>query len=186
MRPIWRSQITMADETTRPSLELVAPGHKATWKISSNERSCVQQSLFPVSGRALLVVMSPSEGTEQDFLTVLRQACPRFVFDMRLSPRFDFGSLNRKMVFDEIQGLRAQYRDYSAKFRLSGDGDWRLLPKIGGQISELIHENYKKSGSPIVILVEGRKNRDLLARELPRMLKLELDRDWEVFQFPSP
>jgi hypothetical protein len=70
----------------------------------------VQESFFETGARTLVVCTSDSLD-EPTFLDLLSTAHVGFVLDLRTSPRFDFGSLNRKRVFLLFEALNVRYID---------------------------------------------------------------------------
>src|SRR5690348_10255448 len=59
-------------------------------------RPAWQSTLFAAEQPELLIFLDFQSASEADFLTILTIARPRYVFDLRLVPRFDLGSLNRR------------------------------------------------------------------------------------------
>jgi hypothetical protein len=70
-----------------------------------------QAGLFDDEGAWTIVFVSVPDLPEGVFGDIIRYAEPSFVFDLRLAPRFDMGSLNRERAFELFDRVRATYVD---------------------------------------------------------------------------
>jgi hypothetical protein len=91
-----------------------------------------QGTLFPSikPGVAVFVRFPSVEGDE--FAEVLRMAQPSYVFDLRIAPRFDVGSLNRRAAFAIFDEVNATYFDATA-------------PLMMGEQREIAIERFKEA-----------------------------------------
>ena len=96
-------------------------GHSGLRIVSSKRRMALSAEMFrPLARQAglfddelswtvvFVVVPDLPEGVFGD---VIRLAEPSFVFDLRLAPRFDLGSLNRERAFELFDRVGANYVD---------------------------------------------------------------------------
>src|SRR5437879_5754389 len=86
-------------------------------------RPAWQSTLFAADQPELLIFLDFEHANEADFLTVLTVARPRYVFDLRLVPRFDLGSLNRRLVFSLFSQSGIRYIDLCAEHARGRDRD---------------------------------------------------------------
>ncbi len=70
-----------------------------------------QSSLFDDGGSWTIVFACVPDLPEGDFSKLMCLSEPSFVFDLRLAPRFDIGSLNRARAFELFERVHATYVD---------------------------------------------------------------------------
>src|SRR4051794_2985588 len=73
-----------------------------------------QRNLFASNFDSLLTFIDLSKAREADLKTILTTVRPNRLVDLRVAPRFDYGSLNRKRAFDLFDQTGIQYVDYCA------------------------------------------------------------------------
>jgi hypothetical protein len=76
-----------------------------------SEKSGPQGNLFAEAKPGVVVFIHFSGVGDDQFIEVLRMAQPSFVFDLRIAPRFDLGTLNRRAVFALFEEVKATYVD---------------------------------------------------------------------------
>ena len=87
--------------------------------VSSKRRITLSAEMFrPLERQAglfddpwTIVFVSVPDHPEGVFGDIIRYAEPAFVFDLRLAPRFDMGSLNRERAFELFDRVHATYVD---------------------------------------------------------------------------
>src|SRR5258708_6702550 len=96
--------VSMPSKRSAPFLQVVRPkAEPVPLRAEDFSPTTWQGTLFARKSPYLLVFIDFENTTEMDFLTVLVAANLRFMIDLRLVPRFDIGSLNRKLVFSLFQ-----------------------------------------------------------------------------------
>jgi hypothetical protein len=70
-----------------------------------------QSSLFEDESPWMIVFACVPDLPEGAFGELVRLSEPSFVFDLRLAPRFDIGSLNRARAFEMFERVHATYVD---------------------------------------------------------------------------
>ncbi len=75
-----------------------------------------QSSLFDEESPWTIVFACVPDLPEGDFGELMRLSEPSFIFDLRLAPRFDIGSLNRARAFELFERVHATYVDTTTPF----------------------------------------------------------------------
>lgn len=70
-----------------------------------------QGSLFEEPDSWLVVLASIPDLPDNTFTELIRCSEPALIFDLRLVPRFDFGTLNRERAFELFERVKATYVD---------------------------------------------------------------------------
>jgi hypothetical protein len=104
----------MAEEITRPRLEIVRAARRAAISAGDFQDPGPQANLFPVPKRGLLIFVYFPDVTEQEFRETLECAKPSFVLELRSAPRFDIGKLNRQLAFQAFQTQGSRYLDLTS------------------------------------------------------------------------
>jgi hypothetical protein len=85
-----------------------------------------QANLFPAPRPGMLIFVYFPEVTEDEFRKALEFSKPSAVFELRNTPRFDIGKLNRKTVFQYFDRQHTKYVDVTS-----------CTPKDGSDVSVL-------------------------------------------------
>jgi len=104
----------MTEETRRPRLQVVYPPRRAKISADDFQEPASQRMLFPLPRHGLLIFMHFPNVTEEEFRETLRHARPSFVLELRSSPRFDIGGLNRRLAFQAFQNQNTTYSDLTS------------------------------------------------------------------------
>ena len=98
--------------STKPTLHVV---YDASRRDPSAERDAqkhpVQKTLFPERKPGVVVFLEFSAMTDRELVEVMEDEQPGYIFDLRLAPRFDLGSLSRESVFELFSRISARYVD---------------------------------------------------------------------------
>lgn len=177
----------MADKKRPAHLKLVCstsdqiPGEPPTRSTSS-----VQAELFPMSKPWLLIFTDTCELSAEHFVQLLSQARPTFVLDIRPTPRFDMGRLNRRLAFEIFRENHIRYVDVAGLAGVSSKWDANLNPSfLAESINKTLQIKGASSEGPIVLLFD---NRDLLnsAMEVfPKALLKNNRNRWDVCVAPA-
>jgi hypothetical protein len=73
-----------------------------------------QANLFPSSRPGMLIFVYFPDVTEDEFRKALEYSKPCAVFELRHTPRFDIGKLNRRSVFQYFDNERIRYVDITS------------------------------------------------------------------------
>ena len=143
-----------------------------------------QLSLFPSARPQVVAVLGLHLVTESLFLEFLRTVRPTFIVDVRISPKFDLGRLNRRTVFNLFHELHASYIDLLA-----------TVPLLSGEeltaerLCALLQERLSCSGGPLagpfVFLIDGRIAGDEVWRAVSKSLPPPPRSHWEYLPYPS-
>jgi len=148
-------------------------------------RPAWQNTLFAMEHASLLVFVNFESATEADFLTMLTDGRPRYVFDLRLVPRFDIGSLNRRLVFSVFAQSSTQYSDLSGRPASKGDRGSQLDPKVlGDQILKTMRVLRSSLQGPIAFLVDNQQFQEDYISDLASQLPSPEEKGWDVLRIP--
>jgi len=104
----------MAEETTRQRLHLVRSPRRAEISAQDFQEPGSQGMLFPLPRHGLLIFIHFPDVTEEEFRETLEHAKPSFVLELRSSPRFDIGRLNRQLAFQAFRSQNTTYLDLTS------------------------------------------------------------------------
>lgn len=149
-------------------------------------RPAWQNTLFAADQPALLIFLDFQRVTEVDFLTVLTNARPRHVFDLRLVPRFDLGSLNRRLVFSLFTQSATRYVDLSADLRTKKSRDEHLKANVlGDELRKRIVSPRGAIGGPILFIVDEPQFEETYISAFVSELPSPNDDGWDVLRVPQ-
>ena len=101
----------MSSPTDRGGLRVVSSKRRIALSAEMFRPQERQAGLFDDEAAWTIVFVSVPDLPEGVFGDIIRYAEPSFVFDLRLAPRFDMGSLNRERAFELFDRVRATYVD---------------------------------------------------------------------------
>jgi len=107
-----------------------------------------QGMLFPLPRYGLLILMRFPDITEEEFRETLEYAKPSFVLELRASPRFDIGRLNRQLAFQVFQAQNAAYMDLTSSLMGKIDREAVL-----GSLNKFLHMFRPSFDRPVMLLV---------------------------------
>jgi hypothetical protein len=144
-----------------------------------------QQTLFAVPLPNLILFIHFEAVSESDFLAAIVNARPKYVLDLRVAPRFDLGTLNRRIVFSIFQQVGAQYYDIAGKLDIKTHRDAKLNPSLLiNELRTIVFRDKQRVDGPIAFLVGDQQAdevyEDLVARNLDNLS----DKGWEVLRVP--
>lgn len=138
----------MPEETTRTKLHIVPSQRREQMSLRDFIEPGTQGMLFPAPRQGLMVFVRFPDVTEQEFSEALKGAMPSYVIELRASPRFDIGGLNRQLAFQAFKHLNITYMDLTST--LMGQMNSEALIY---RLREFL-QNYKlKFDRPIMFLV---------------------------------
>jgi hypothetical protein len=144
-----------------------------------------QSTLFARSNPSLLIFVDFEAAAETDFLTVLVAAKPRFMIDLRLVPRFDIGSINRKLVFSLFTNSGTKYFDVSGRLGVNNRRDARLNPQVlADHLRSMVFRSSGGIEGPVGFLVDPTQFEDSYIHHLVEALSPASDNGWEILKVP--
>jgi hypothetical protein len=159
----------MPNETLRANSRLRLVHSKTANPIRSREffqtEVGPQTSLFAYPKPGMIVFVQFQSIKDVDFVDLLTEAQPAYVVDLRLAPRFDIGVLNRRLVFELFDKVRANYVDSTAVLMSGKDRETAIKA-----ISELLHSSRVDLERPIVFILENMNNSAASDSEILAML----------------
>ncbi|WP_341919613.1 toll/interleukin-1 receptor domain-containing protein [Hydrocarboniphaga effusa] len=144
-----------------------------------------QRTLFVSSNSNLIAFLEFDRLLEAEFLSLVLGAKAKFIIDLRLVPRFDLGSLNRKIVFSLFSQTGGEYRDLSGVLGVRDRRDANLNPAI---LRDHIEATFKASKrpieGPILFLVDTPQFEESYVSQLSDTLQTLRPEGWEVLRAP--
>lgn len=145
-----------------------------------------QHTLFANTLPNLIVFIHFESVSESDFLTTILNTKPKFILDLRVAPRFDIGSLNRKLVLSIFQQVGARYFDVTGNLGIRSPRDARLNPEIiVGEIKKRILIDPQQIAGPLVILLGQNQSDPNFENQLGRSLESLSTSGWELMRVPA-
>jgi hypothetical protein len=147
-----------------------------------------QQNLFTSPNPGLLCIIDFLRISEYELLHVIDEARPRFVVDLRIVPRFDVGSLNRKVIFSLFEKSVTRYLDMSGILGLRDRRDVALNPPILiqhliTQLASSQHSSYSIEGPVIFFVDPPQADKDYVDTFVESFQSLRSG-GWEFLKFP--
>lgn len=144
-----------------------------------------QMRLFPADPATELVIADISLIDEAEMLALLCDAPSRWLIDLRPSPRFDIGRLNRARVFRLFEQNGIRYRDicgllgiYSRQDASFGSG------RVAGEISRIFGEARVDSNpGKVTVLVDTSDIAEAMATALPAQIRPAPKGGWATTLF---
>lgn len=171
----------MAEDTTKPRLQLVRGRKRAEIRPEDfrEPAPAPQGVLFPLPRHGLLIFIHFPDVTEEEFRNTLEQARPSFILELRASPRFDIGKLNRQLAFQTFRKQDAAYLDLTSS--LMGKVD---LESVLSSIRRFLDTTRPSFDRPIVFLMNRMESGgDFTDRVLDIMTRFD-SKASEVYEVP--
>ena len=128
-----------------------------------------QLSFSFAADRFILVLADITNASEQGFLELLERQRPDVVIELRAVPRFDFGRLNRKIVFEKFEEMNARYDDLIYTLHATSDHDAGLNPVfLARPLSEILRRVPRPQRA--LVLLDDPKIIELSMEVLPQRL----------------
>jgi hypothetical protein len=148
--------------------------------------SPMQNQLFPVPKENVLIFLVLPLVSDEEFTNVLGSLRPVAILELRRSPRFDLGQLNRKEVFRSFKESSSVYLDLAAGRTED--------PSLDDDPVQLVKSFLKRSGDkipgPVMLLLnkegfEEPKAIDLITNEIASLFASASKNRWEALQIPQ-
>jgi hypothetical protein len=137
--------------------------------------------LFPLPKKDLLLFLLIPGVTEEEFTAALDYAKPVIILELRRSPRFDIGRLNRQAAFEWFERSHSKYYDLASQYAATDDDShWDSLA--------LVEAFLKRAGSrvegPVMLLVNDRGTENL-ATLIAQRFATASKSAWNTFEIPQ-
>lgn len=104
-----------------------ANAYRSLRKWSGTSRQPVQMTLFPATEPNIIVTMVLNRDASP-FKSIVSDILPQLMFDIRVSPRFDFNGMTRRDTFSFFQDMRIRYFDIGASAATVSGTKTRIHP----------------------------------------------------------
>lgn len=138
----------MHDDASKHGMQLVPNTKTSLRRKIEFALPSMQASLFPIPRPGLVIFVYFPDVTAQEFFETLEKANPAYVLEMRSSPRFDIGRLNRSMAFKVFQRQNATYLDLTSPLMGKIDGDCVI-----SSLRDFVQNKEHLLDRPVVILI---------------------------------
>ena len=127
----------------------------------------------------MVVFVQFSDLEDTDFVDVVNNARPAYVIDLRLVPRFDTGSLNRRLAFELFEKVQATYIDATAPLMGGAHRDVALQ-----RLTDLLRSGKVDMLRPIVFLLATEESTIASDSDILSLLSDAGRKAAEVLSFP--
>lgn len=163
----------------REKLHLVPPRFRARIVREDFITEGTQGELFPVRRPGMVIFVRFPDVTEQEFREIVEFAEPSYVVELRTSPRFDIGGLNRRTVFQAFEKKRIIYLDLTSSSVGTVDAEALLR-----NLADFLNASRPTFDRPIVFLTtQSEDARGISQRVLDVCLEFGLKPD-SVYEVP--
>ena len=176
----------MSNEERRARFQLIRKPTRVLPDEDQFREPAGQGMLFPLPKRDLLIFLSFPLVTENEFAKVLELAKPAAILELRRSPRFDVGQLNRQEAFRWFDAIQSKYYDLSSA--LSPEEQNRTDPV------QLVGTFLGRAGSqvagPIMLLLnntsfEKSVDENSVPTRIARLFAAASKHPWETVEIPK-
>ncbi len=164
----------METKTTR-GFKLISKAEPETSQEKS-ATSGVQQTLFPLRNPRSAIFISLPDVDHSEFVSVLKNSGPATIIELRRIPRFDFGPLNRRSIFDLFREQGDVYLDLGAQAQ---EHDQQEMEK---RVQKML-EHHVNQQRPILFLTSAAQDHPTLSRSIFEWLR-ESGNSWEIYEVP--
>lgn len=138
-----------------------------------------QSNLFPIPRAGLLIFVFFPEVTEDEFRKTLEMAKPSVVVELRSTPRFDIGRLNRQTVFQYFDREHSKYLDLTSK-QVDETGGLDLIQEV----RESFTKNHVRFDKPIMFLLSRHSSTPELSERIVGVVSELKKTPPEVLEIP--
>lgn len=174
----------MSNEERRATFQLIRKPRRVPPSEDQFLESASQSLLFPIPSPDLLIFVVFPLANEEDFTRPLEFARPSAILELRRSPRFDVGRLNRQLAFQWFEATHSKYYDLSPMLS-SGDSSSADPVELVGMF--LRSTGNQVHGPVMILLSETRAERpdDDVVNEITRLFASASDHSWKTITFPQ-
>lgn len=138
-----------------------------------------QSTLFPDPRPGLLIFVFFPEVTEDEFRVALESAKPSVVVELRNTPHFEIGNLNRQIVFQCFDKEHSKYLDLTSR-RVRQSGELDLIEEV----REVFSKNQIRFDKPIMFLLSTHNSPPGLSEQIIAVISELKKTPPEVLEVP--
>lgn len=148
---------------------------------NTKSEGSVQHTLFPMTASSWTVAfVQLSTSQERSLIELLDWIRPRWVIDLRPLPRFDYGTLSRRRVFEHLDRLAAVYHDVFATLGFQTRSQAHThIDVIAQTVAEVVGQPGAAMG-PIVVLVDEPPSPEETTTVPRRLSEKSPGKKWDV------
>lgn len=176
----------MSNEERKAKFQLIRKPRRVEPQPEQFSQPDGQGLLFPLPKRDLLIFLVFPLVTEDEFKKVLELAKPATILELRRSPRFDIGHLNRQEAFRWFEAVQSKYYDLPSVLPPEEPRPTdpiqlidRFLARTGGQVNGPIMLLLSDS-----LLQQTQYETSLLTR-ITRLFSSMSKHGWETLEIPQ-
>lgn len=176
----------MSNDERRAKFQIIRKPRRVPLQEEQFSEPVGQGMLFPLPKRDLLIFLVFPLVTEDEFTAALEMAKPVMILELRRSPRFDIGHLNRQEAFRWFEAMQAKYYDLSS-VQIPEEAD-------PADPVQLVRAFLSRSGSqvagPIMLLLsdtssERSADESSLPTRIARLFASASKHPWETVEIPQ-
>lgn len=132
-----------------------------------------QMRLFPADAPTPMVIADISLINEVEMLSLLRDTPPRWLIDLRPSPRFDIGRLNRARVFGLFERHHIRYEDICGILDIYSRRDASFSSgRVAAELSRIfVKANAASEPGKVTVLVDDSEIARAMEITLPAQIR---------------
>src|SRR5208337_1549457 len=140
----------MSNQNHKPRFEVISGVRRKeiTAESFNVPTSGIQAALFPTPRPGLLIFVFFPDVSETEFEKVLQFGKPGTVVELRHTPRFDIGKLNRHAVFEYFDREHSRYLDLT-----SAQNDQSSSDSLACAVKVAFKREHVRFEKPIVFLL---------------------------------
>lgn len=145
-----------------------------------------ERSLFVTADPNILMFVDLTAVDEAELLSLIISSKPTYVIDLRVVPRFDIGTLNRKLVFSIFEKAGAKYHDLGA---IIGPAHMRQNAGAPEPLARAVMERVFKSETvvkgPVAILLDAKCSDAAFTDGFAAILDQANPAGWQLMRVPA-
>lgn len=169
----------MNKEERRERFRLIRTDERAPIDVNDFYRIGPQNSLFPRTKEGLFIFVYFAEVTEREFLETLEYAQPSLVLELRTTPRFDIGRLNRQQAFQQFEHQKCSYVDLTSSMMGQHDPN-----RILSEVSNFLQKARPSAMRPIMFLLNRGEGYEMIAEGILKDIGKYYSGKPEVYEIP--
>lgn len=174
----------MSTENRTIKLQLVRSPKRIGISEEQFADPAAQGLLFPMPKKDLLIFLFVPRVTEEEFTKILESAKPSAILELRRTPRFDIGRMNRQEAFKQFETVQSRYYDLSSNEPRGGVFDPVIL------VQSFLEGPEGRVDGPILLLIsesparEQSEDEKLISR-IARLFATASKHRWETVEVPQ-
>lgn len=166
----------METKTTH-GFKVISKSRPTNAEVLPAETSVFQQSLFPLQTPRSLIFVSLPDVDHRDFVSILENAGPMVIVELRRIPRFDIGPLSRQSIFDLFRRLGDVYLDFGTEEFDRSNGE-----DLFAEVRKTL-QSYVQQQRPFLFLTSAAQTPPALSKSIFEWLQ-KSGEPWEIYEVP--